>query len=403
MDGLRAGLTGGQIPGISTLRKACAECEAAADRCSASAATAAKAARSAEEGRVPAQLADIRRTAAAESSAPLFVACRLGAIAVARTLAASDGGKSLSSVNGNGVTLLCIACHEGHLRVVQWLVGEMGCDASGGVPNDGEPIITPIATAAMRGHVEIVRYLSDECGAALWPQDEPHNMRPVADSVLSIAAWHGHCGLVTFVCTRGAPLNAAIGDGIKPLEIAAMRGQLAVVKQLHEEGGVAVTEANANGDTPFLISCWEGHLNCCKYLLSRGADPEGSNAAGDTPIAVATWEGYAHVVEWSAGVVGVPIGSANDEGATPLDIARSRGDHVITRMLSTTQVWCWRRRRARPDGRLPARNDGTFDTALAADAALAGDLLGRADFARPTQADTAPAGQTRRRQARTTA
>lgn len=177
----------------------------------------------------------------------LLVNCRrrrIGWRALGEELLLRDE-QALHRTNQAGVTALAAACHAGHLDVAEWCIAK-GSDLNRG-NMDG---VTPVATAAARGHLAVVRALT-EAGADVSTGNAD------GDSVVAIACWEDHHEIVRYLGGRPrVRLDSRNLDGITPLEVACMRGNLKSVMVLHALN-VDMDEVNEHGDTPFLIACWE--------------------------------------------------------------------------------------------------------------------------------------------------
>ncbi|XP_015510788.1 myotrophin isoform X1 [Neodiprion pinetum] len=75
-------------------------------------------------------------------------------------------------------------------------------------------------------------------------------------------------------------------DGRTPLHYAADYGQGDVLRYLLEKGADA-NATDKHGITTLLAAIWEGHTNCVKLLLERGANPDGSTPDGTSYLEAA--------------------------------------------------------------------------------------------------------------------
>ncbi|GAB0098987.1 uncharacterized protein DMENIID0001_148040 [Sergentomyia squamirostris] len=75
-------------------------------------------------------------------------------------------------------------------------------------------------------------------------------------------------------------INEAI-EGRTPLHFAADYGQSDVLEYLISKGA-DVNALDKHGISVLLAAIWEGHINCVKILLNRGASKEGSAPDGTT-------------------------------------------------------------------------------------------------------------------------
>lgn len=130
-------------------------------------------------------------------------------------------GMDPNTSDQTGTTLLMFAAGNGNLELIDVLV-KARCNLS--KPNRyGD---TAIGLAALRGHTEAVRRLSDS-GAAL----DGKNWNP-----LHYAAFSGHEGIVRLLIERKAPLDARAPNRQTALMLAARNGHEGVVRLLIEAG-----------------------------------------------------------------------------------------------------------------------------------------------------------------------
>lgn len=86
------------------------------------------------------------------------------------------------------------------------------------------------------------------------------------------AVRHGWVDVIEQLALLGAPADGQLrSSGNTALHIAAVHGQLAVLKQLLSSSGLAVDIRNKNGDTPLLFAVSMGHCGCAAALLQVGA------------------------------------------------------------------------------------------------------------------------------------
>lgn len=77
---------------------------------------------------------------------------------------------------------------------------------------------------------------------------------------------------------QGANINGEI-KGRRLLHFAADYGQLDVIEYLCSKGGDVNVE-DKHGISPILAAIWEGHTECVKLLLSKGAKKDGKAPDG---------------------------------------------------------------------------------------------------------------------------
>ncbi len=184
---------------------------------------------------------------------------------------------------------------------------------SGGNPR-GE--LTALMYAARQGSSKATRALVDG-GARL---DEVSADRTTA---LLFAALNGHFDIARFLVERGADLNIPSVDGAAPL-FAVVNTQWApktdtpqpttkyeqthyldLMKLMLDKGAnpnarlskelwytASKESTNAAGATPFWKCASVGDVECMRFLISRGADPNVANVDGVTPLLIAAGAGF---------------------------------------------------------------------------------------------------------------
>ena len=181
-----------------------------------------------------------------------------------------------------GITPLHLACMEGHLDTVKYLIGVDKCLLNHSTSNG----FTGIDLAKMYGHKNVVSYLKNEHqSTSRWSQ--------VLTSLLSQAQ---HCAL---------ELNYGINDlCISSLQKACIIGNLAEVNFYITKYNCNPSSAGLLGLTSLHIVCMMGHLEIAKFLVNEcKCDPNctvvGTSQNNNiTPLSLATAWGQLDVVIW---------------------------------------------------------------------------------------------------------
>ncbi len=105
--------------------------------------------------------------------------------------------------------------------------------------------------------------------AALAAQDAPAG----ADARLLAAARDGQVEVVRSLLEDGANVNAARGDGLTALHLAAEAGHRAVAEALVAAGAAVDAGTRIGGYTPLQMAARGGHGGVALHLLEAGADP----------------------------------------------------------------------------------------------------------------------------------
>ena len=124
---------------------------------------------------------------------------------------------------------------------------------------------TPLHDAAYGGNIKIVKLLIDH-GAAIYAADQL-GKRP-----LDLAIERGHAQIV--------PL-------LKPLHLAAERGDLISVKNIVGKIPKSINLKDEKGWSPLHLAVKNGHLEIAKFLIDRGAEINARGVRGVTPLRMA--------------------------------------------------------------------------------------------------------------------
>jgi uncharacterized protein len=172
---------------------------------------------------------------------------------------------------------MCWAAERGDLAEMQRLVGE----DPGLLDARHWNRETPLILACEEGQVEVVRWLVDK-GAAI-------NLRDAEGrTALGVALWGDHLTVVKLLMEGGA--EPAIISGLcgSPLSKASALGRLEVVRLIlgHPNAKVIINHRSWWQNTALFVACSHGHANM-RALLDSGADPTIANSDGRTSMAIA--------------------------------------------------------------------------------------------------------------------
>lgn len=144
---------------------------------------------------------------------------------------------------------------------------------------------TPLIVACRNGHLDVVRYLSDEChasmeqvGSVIFDGETIEGAPP-----LWCAAAAGHMEIVQYLIEKGAGVNQTTLTNSTPLRAACFDGHSEIVKFLIANKA-DIEIANRHGHTCLMISCYKGHKDIAEYLLKLGADVNRKSLKGNTAL-----------------------------------------------------------------------------------------------------------------------
>jgi hypothetical protein len=101
------------------------------------------------------------------------------------------------------------------------------------------------------------------------------------DSLLMLAAYHGHTEVVRALLERGARTDLRNARGLSPLDGAAFKGDLVMIEVL-VGAGAKIDERGPDGRTPLMWAAAFARVAAVNHLLSCGADPSARDASGLT-------------------------------------------------------------------------------------------------------------------------
>ncbi|PAV85627.1 hypothetical protein WR25_08242 isoform C [Diploscapter pachys] len=254
---------------------------------------------------------------------PLLEACSRGHTEVAKILLQHHA--RIDVFDDQGRTALHLAALNGHLPIVHLLLQHKAFVNS--KSKTGE---APLHLCAMNGHVKVVNVLVQDHGASL------EAITLENQTALHFAAKYGQLAVSQTLLALGANPNARDDKGQTPLHlsaendypdvvklflkmkqnnravltaidhngftcahIAAMKGSLAVVKELMMIDKAMVIQAKTKTmeATTLHMAAAGGHANIVKILLENGANPEDENAHGMTALHLGAKNGYVSILE----------------------------------------------------------------------------------------------------------
>ena len=228
-------------------------------------------------------------------SSPLYYAAFCGLYDLAERLIAKHP-EQVNAVGGRIVAPLPAALYKRHFRVADLLYKH---GALVDVRSDEER--TPLHSASMFGHVDLMRWLLDH-GAD-------------ANALQKFERW-------------------------TPLHLAAANLYPEAVRLLLDHNA-DINSRNETGYTPLCVtikfkphpSRKENVVDVVRQLLAHGADPNPCDRNHSTQLHQASFHGWLEVVRLLVSY-GAKVDVENEEGKTPFQVASEEGYHEIAKLLS---------------------------------------------------------------------
>lgn len=207
--------------------------------------------------------------------------------------------------------------------------GSFVATASDTVPAGRKTVMQSADTALQRA---ITTGDLDRISVALSRQADPNTVDATGKSALMMAAKVGDHNLVHRLLEIGANPDASNRNGGTPLMFAAISGDPDTVDQLLQRQ-VNVNQRGSNGWGALMIAAAKGHLTTVKKLIAAGADVNTRDVYLWSPLHRAAYEDRLEVVKSLLATDSIDIHGRDDQGATALHHAASRGHSRIVAIL----------------------------------------------------------------------
>ena len=181
-------------------------------------------------------------------------------------------GAKVGAKTKNGSTPLHLASLYGHVEVARLLL-DSGADKEAKC-NIG---VSPLYQASQEGKLEVMQLLAVS-GAVL---DARSNM---GCTPLMVASAKGHAPVVRALLAAGADVRARTNRSCTALHWASYYGHTEALRELLKSHDAELNAQDADGFTPLMYACAEGHLLAATTLIDAGADLSLLNHAGDSAL-----------------------------------------------------------------------------------------------------------------------
>lgn len=176
--------------------------------------------------------------------------------------------------------------------------------------SDGRPPLDEETLRWVQGVFQAVRTGDVATLAPLLQQGLPANLRNEhGDSLLMLAAYHGHQEAARMLLRHGADPQLANDRHQTPLAGAAFKGDVEMVGLLLEHGA-EVDHAGPDGRTALMMAAMFNRLAVLELLLEHGADPQRRDATGLSAGEAAVRMGAEDTARRLGALDGPPTGAA---------------------------------------------------------------------------------------------
>lgn len=154
-------------------------------------------------------------------------------------------------------------------------------DIKGGLPKNS--LAKFLGEAVVKGQEDTVEMLLSDVDVNAY--------LPSGSTALDLAALKGQDAIVRLLLANGADVNSRNRDGTMPLYDAALSGHLTTVAILLTQGAEINAQETRSGTTALYAAASFGREDAAALLLERGADPNIRNKVGESPLHVALENG----------------------------------------------------------------------------------------------------------------
>ncbi|HVO89567.1 MAG TPA: ankyrin repeat domain-containing protein [Casimicrobiaceae bacterium] len=207
------------------------------------------------------------------------------------------------------------------MRIDRWLLVLFVALASAAAPAAAQQLLDDMVIAVTNDRVAEVKRLlargidADSVGAS-------------GDPLIAIAARNGSSGALDALLAAKAHVDARNRHGETALMLAALKGNLDMVKKLRARGA----SLDFPGWTPLIYAATGGNDDVVGFLLDQGANIDATSPNGTSALMMAVRE---HKISTAELLVsrGANVNQRNQSGATALDYARQGNETELAERL----------------------------------------------------------------------
>lgn len=233
---------------------------------------------------------------------------------------------SLSGYDSRGCGALHIACDQGNLRYVEWLLDNGAIVSEQTRDNDG---LTPFMLAVRNNHLELAKWLVARYGTDPRLEQTIYNARSRKGSTpLMYAVESASLELVQWLVSIGADVQARNHRNSTVAMWSTSNPSVEIIKYIGSLDKAQLSLANSEGMTPFTFAIIEDRLDLFNYLRTVDTISISQRSAilGLTPILLAARRGQLRMVE-ELMKLGESLEQENDRGANVMLLSAQNG-HV---------------------------------------------------------------------------
>ena len=225
---------------------------------------------------------------------------------------------------------LHIAVSNGDLKKVKSLIDEKRVPIDGTVHHNK---YTPFHISAIRGHLEIAKYILEKNHDSLSIPNFKANK--THQTALHLASIHRQYEMVCFVVNQGADIEAKDAKGFTPLGVASYYGHHKIMEFLLNKGSNIEYKAFCNDiyATNIIWSAKNGHLEAVKCLVEKGADINKTDDRNQTALYWAVAEGHTEIVKYLLSTKCDITIKSGLNGRSALHFCAERGDENLVNTL----------------------------------------------------------------------